>query len=105
MYVSRGGSLVGVDILVDLFVQGQGHQSVSDRQPQGQGLLGDGGGLTASSAHVLLGIIEPLDRLPGGEEEATNMDLSHRLTQQHDHQSRKEFFNVVFSFDAEHINE
>lgn len=85
MDVSRGGSLVGADILVDLFVQGQRHQSVSYRQPQGQGLLGDGGGLTASPAHVLLGIIEPLDRLPGGEEEATEMDLSHSLTQTHWH--------------------
>lgn len=64
MYVSRRRSLGGGDVLVDLLVQGQGHQSVSDGQPQRQRLLGGGGAFTASSAHVLLGIIEALDRLP-----------------------------------------
>lgn len=64
MYVSRRRSLGGADVLVDLLVQGQGHESVSDGQPQRQRLLGDGGAFTASSAHVLLGVIEALDRLP-----------------------------------------
>lgn len=75
MYVSRWGSLVGGDILVDLFVQRQWHQSIPHRQSQCQRLLGDRGGLTASSAHVFLGIIKSLDRLPGRERSHKNVPL------------------------------
>lgn len=64
MYVSRWRSLDGGGVLVDLFIQRQRHQSVSYRQAQRYSLLGDGVGLSASSAHVLLGVIKSLDRLP-----------------------------------------
>lgn len=69
MDVCRRRPLDGRPLLVDLLIQRQRQRSVSHRQPQHQRLLGDRHGVVTRPAHVLLGVVEALDRLASGKVE------------------------------------